>query len=77
MTLGPGEVVVIAYPDMLMFQDFYTLAIVGDVGTMMMNRDTWMAQYFGSDGLLESALHLLENGYPLSGSTNRPPRSTI
>ena len=62
--LRPGETAVIAYPDMIMFQPFYVLSLDGLVGTMMMNRDTWMAQYFGHDGLPESALHLLENGYP-------------
>ena len=50
---------------MLMFQPFGMLQDENtEVPTMMMNRDTWMEQYNGWDGLLDSALFLLEHGYP-------------
>ena len=64
--LLPSEVATIAYPDMLMFQPFGLLYDSADgdwVTTMMMNRDVWMAQYSGWDGLFDSALFLLEHSY--------------
>ena len=60
-----GEHATIAFPDMLMFQPFAMLQDpLAAVPTMMMNRDVWMQQYGDWDGLFDSALYLLEHGYP-------------
>ena len=61
-----GEVAAIAYPDMLMFQPFAftTKNLPVQTAHIMMHRDVWMLQYNGWDGLFDSALHLLQHGYP-------------